>query len=157
MVSSNRSLPKRTYHILLADDDGDDCFFFKEALSKLPIPTQVTTVDNGERLLTYLTKNSGKLPDVVFLDLNMPRKNGADCLKEIKLNKKTQHVPVIIYSTYLHDTVADQLYKTGAHYYIRKSELPELRKTLKHVLTLLLEENFERPSRDKFILNIAKA
>jgi CheY-like chemotaxis protein len=150
------SAPSKTqsYHILLADDDQDDCFFFKEALGKLDIPTQLTTVDNGERLMIYLSRNTNKLPDLLFLDLNMPRKNGAECLREIKQNKKIQHIPVIIYSTYLHDTVADQLYKNGAHYYIRKGDLPELRNVLKYVLTKMVETKFERPPRDKFILNL---
>jgi CheY-like chemotaxis protein len=144
-------------HILLADDDQDDCFFFSEALGKLSIATQLTTVDNGERLMTYLSRNSTELPDVLFLDLNMPRKNGAECLREIKQNKKLKELPVIIYSTYLHSTVADQLYKNGAHYFIRKGDLPELRNVLKKVLTMIADNKFERPSRNKFILNLLEA
>ncbi len=122
-------------HILLADDDKDDRFFFKDALSKLSIPNKFTSVDDGEQLMSYLTKNSHTLPDVLFLDLNMPRKNGAECLTEIKLNKKLQHLPVIIYSTSLHETIADELYENGAHYYVRKGDLVELKKTLQRVLT----------------------
>jgi CheY-like chemotaxis protein len=156
-MPSNTSSISNAIHILLADDDQDDCFFFSEALKKISVATQLTTVDNGERLLTYLSRNTKALPDVIFLDLNMPRKNGAECLREIKQNKKTQHIPVIIYSTYLHDTVADQLFKNGAHYYIRKGDLPELRKTLKFVLTLMAENKFERPTRAKFILNLLEA
>jgi CheY-like chemotaxis protein len=121
------------------------------------IATQLTTVDNGERLITHLSRNSTELPDVLFLDLNMPRKNGAECLREIKQNKKLQDLPVIIYSTYLHNTVADQLYKNGAHYYIRKGDLPELRSVLKKVLTMMQENKFERPPRSKFVLNFPEA
>jgi CheY-like chemotaxis protein len=156
MRSSDPSKTK-PFHILLADDDQDDCFFFSEALRKLDFATELTTVDNGERLMTYLSRNSANLPDVLFLDLNMPRKNGAECLREIKQNKKMSDLPVIIYSTYLHHTVADQLYKSGAHYYIRKGDLPELRNVLKRVLTIMKENKFERPTRDKFIINYLEA
>ncbi len=143
--------------ILLADDDRDDCFFFKEALNKIEVPTQLTTVDNGERLMTYLNKNSDKIPDILFLDLNMPRKNGSECLREIKCDKKLQDLPVIIYSTYVHDTVADQLYKNGAHYYVRKGEISELRSILKHILGLYHTNKLERPERKKFILTFQEA
>jgi len=144
------------FNILLADDDRDDRFFFKDALSELPITSHLTTVDDGERLMSYLLKNVYQLPDVLFLDLNMPRKNGSECLKEIKLNKEIQQLPVIIYSTSLHEVVADELYKSGAHYYIRKTDLTELRKVLLQVLTMMAEKKFERPERNKFILSLVE-
>ena len=62
--------------ILLADDDLDDLFFFKKALSEIPIETELTTAHDGEELMAYLTENSDHLPDVLFLDLSMPRKTG---------------------------------------------------------------------------------
>lgn len=139
-------------HLLLADDDADDRFFFKDALSELSIPNRLTTVNDGEQLMNYLFANSGKLPDVLFLDLNMPRKNGSECLKEIKLNKKLQQLPVIIYSTSLHESVANELYANGAHYYIQKTDLKELQYMLLHILTMITEKKFLRPSRNKFIL-----
>jgi len=147
---------QQTFHILLADDDLDDRFFFGDALSKLSIPTQLTTIDDGERLISFLTKNVHQLPDVLFLDLNMPRKNGAECLIEIKLNDKLKQLPVIIYSTSLHEEVADELYKNGADYYMRKTSLIELKNGLYQVITMMTEKKFARPPRDKFILNFEK-
>ena len=70
--------------ILLADDDTDDCIFFKEALDELLLPTKLMTVHDGEQLMHLLANESTELPDVLFLDLNMPRKNGFECLEEIK-------------------------------------------------------------------------
>jgi CheY-like chemotaxis protein len=156
-MSSSTASKTTPFHILLADDDSDDCFFFQEALSKLKMPTQLTTFDNGERLMNYLCKNSEKLPDILFLDLNMPRKNGSECLKEIKVNKKLQNIPVIIYSTYVHETVADQLYTNGAHYYVRKGDISELRNVLKYIIGLLADKKLERPPRKKFIFTLAQA
>ena len=141
-------------HILLADDDKDDRFFFAKALKALPIPTQLAVVEDGEKLISYLLKNSGNLPDVLFLDLNMPRKNGSECLSEINANEKLKQLPVIIYSTSLHEDVADLLYKKGAHYYLRKCDFEELKTNLLHVLTLMVRKKFVRSTRDKFIVNL---
>jgi CheY-like chemotaxis protein len=148
---------KESFHILLADDDKDDRFFFEKALKTLPMPIRLSTAEDGKKLMEYLSKHSRKLPDVLFLDLNMPRKNGAECLSEIKDNPKLKHLPVIIYSTSLHEDVANVLYEKGAHYYIRKTDLYELEKILFRVISLLTEKNFDRPSRTEFIVNMVDA
>lgn len=141
-------------NILLADDDKDDRFFFDKALKVLTIPTQLSTVEDGELLMHYLFENVENLPDVLFLDLNMPRKKGSECLLEIKQNPSLKEIPVIIYSTSVHEDVADLLYKNGAHYYVQKTDLDELEKTLQYVLTMIIEKKFIRPEREDFILNI---
>lgn len=139
-------------HILLADDDRDDRFFFSEALKELPVQATLTTIEDGEKLMLYLVENSDQLPDVLFLDLNMPRKNGSECLLEIKKNEKLKKLPVIIYSTSLNNEVADQLYQNGAHYYLQKCNFPELRKSLDRIL-VILTENPTRPTKEKFIIS----
>ncbi|MDF2448446.1 MAG: rcp1 2 [Bacteroidota bacterium] len=144
-------------HILLADDNREDRFFFNEALDSLSFPTQLTTVEDGERLLTFLNMNTVKLPDVLFLDINMPRINGSECLKAIKLNKLLQNLPVIIYSTPLPELVADELYKNKAHYFVPKSNLSDLKRVLKSVISMIMEKKFERPPRSRFTLGMAKA
>lgn len=141
-------------HVLLADDDTDDRFFFDKALKVLPVSLRFTAVEDGARLMEYLQQNLNNLPDVLFLDLNMPRMNGSECLEEIKGNKKLQKLPVIIYSTSLHEDLADELYKNGAHYYIRKAGLDELESTLLKVLNLLKKEKFSKPPRNKFVLSM---
>lgn len=143
-------------HLLLADDDQDDRFFFDKTLGLLPIPTRLTMIEDGEKLMRFFFKNSEQLPDALFLDLNMPRKNGSECLKEIKGDYKLKDLPVIIYSTSLHEDMAEVLYKEGAHYYIRKGGLDELEEALHYILTLMVEEKFAKPPRDKFILSLLK-
>jgi CheY-like chemotaxis protein len=140
-------------NILLADDDKDDRYFFEKALKKVPITTNLTTFKDGEQLMDYLSQNSKPFPDVLVLDVNMPRKNGAECLLEIKLNPKLKSLPVIIYSTALRDEIADVFYKNGAHYYLQKCDFPDLVKSIQKGLTLLAE-NPNQLSRDKFILNL---
>ena len=102
-------------NLLLADDDTDDCIFFKEALKEFPLSTHLTTVHNGEQLMQLLTNETNELPHVLFLDLNMPRKNGFECLSEIKLNKKLKQLPVIIFSTSFEQDDVNLLYKNGAN------------------------------------------
>jgi CheY-like chemotaxis protein len=148
----NPSLPGQL-SILLADDDYADRLFFKKALQVSPFHIRFTTIDDGEKLMAYLNENTTKLPDVLFLDHNMPRKSGSECLSEIKSNPKIEKLPVIIYSNYLHEDVADVLYENGAHFYMRKTELPELKKVLQRVISLIIEKKFTRPSRDQFILS----
>jgi CheY-like chemotaxis protein len=136
-------------HILLADDDKDDRWFFAKALDDLPFPTALKTVENGELLITHLLETVDKLPDVLFLDLNMPKKNGAECLFAIRANESLRNIPVIIYSTSLHNDIADILYKNGAYYFIRKTEFQELKKILMKVLPAISEKKM-RPERGKF-------
>jgi CheY-like chemotaxis protein len=142
--------------ILFADDDKDDHFFFNRAVKPLPFHTQLTTVEDGEELMNYLLANLEKLPDVLFLDNNMPRKNGFECLLEIKRNPLLKELPVVIYSTYLHEDVADVMYKNGAHFYIRKTAQAELKKALHHIFLLLNEKKMHQPPADQFILSPVK-
>lgn len=140
-------------HILLADDDADDCHFFKEALKEFSLPTQLTIVHDGDQLMQLLSKEAAQLPHVLFLDLNMPRKNGFECLSEIKSNEKLKQLPVIIYSTSFHKEIANVLYKNGANYYISKpSEISKLKKAVQQMITLISEDKFSQPTKENFML-----
>ena len=100
-------------NILLADDDSDDRSFFDQALKGLSISSHLTTFNDGEQLMKYLSENLEQLPDVLFLDLNMPRKNGFECLEEIKFDKKLKQIPIIIFSTSFDQNVVNTLYNNG--------------------------------------------
>lgn len=129
------------FSILLADDDEDDCFLFGEALEEIPIPTKLTTVRNGEQLLHLLESIKEELPHVLFLDLNMPRKNGWQCLEEVKQSEKLKKLKVIIFSTSFQQDVADQLYNNGAMHYIRKpSSFSQLKEVILKVLMILKDD-----------------
>ncbi|SKC77557.1 response regulator [Ohtaekwangia koreensis] len=143
--------------VLLAEDDQDDRFFFKKAIDALTFQIQFKAVEDGQELMEYLLGNSAMLPNVLFLDYNMPRKNGFECLLAIKLNPKLQALPVIIYSTYVHEEIAELLYENGAHLYIRKTEFAELKNLLNTILTQIAENKFVRPPREKFIFSFLKA
>jgi CheY-like chemotaxis protein len=103
-----------SHTLLLADDDSDDCIFFKDALDELPVSANLITVKDGVELMELLSESQTVLPDILFLDLNMPRKTGFECLFEIKANEKLKHLPIVILSTSLDLKVVNSLYDMGA-------------------------------------------
>jgi CheY-like chemotaxis protein len=148
------SISLRTRHILLADDDQDDNILFQDILDELPLPTHLTTVFNGEQLMQLLNETKDQLPDVLFLDLNMPRKNGFDCLLEIKRSEKLKLLSVIIFSTSYDPEIVNLLYKNGAQYYIRKpNSYAKLKNDIHHALILTAQTNIEYQRQETFVLS----
>ena len=145
------SIPHTPINVLLAEDDNDDRYFFEKALEATAVTYNFQSVKDGEQLMEYLFQNIASLPDVIFLDLNMPRKNGHECLAEIKANSKLKGIPVVIFSTSLRQETADDLYDMGAHYYLHKCDYPLLVQCLKR-LVALLGSNPKQPPKDAFIL-----
>jgi CheY-like chemotaxis protein len=148
---------KQPMTILLADDDIDDCGFFKEALAKLPIITSLNSVHDGEQLMKLLNQENYTLPDVLFLDLNMSRKNGFECLEEIKGNERLKRLPVIIFSTSFDKDRVNLLYENGAHYFMRKpAEFIHLKNLIhqgiSHVLQDLSSGKIMQPQKENFVL-----
>jgi CheY-like chemotaxis protein len=135
-------------NILLADDDTDDCSFFKKALKEIPVATNLTIVSDGEQLMDYLSGNSEHLPDVLYLDLSMPRKNGFECLTEIKESEKFKDLIVVVFSTSFprdmiyEDKMIKLLLKIGAYDYIRKSgDFAQLTQIIQKTLNVVAEKN----------------
>jgi CheY-like chemotaxis protein len=140
-------------NVLLADDDIDDCNFFKKALTELPLPTRLTTVHDGEKLMEILMRETDELPHVIFLDINMPRKNGFECLAELKQSDRLKDLPVIMFSTSNSRDAMTKLFKTGADVYVRKpGNFEQLKELIHHALPMATEKVFSN-SQIKYILN----
>lgn len=105
--------------ILLVDDDIDDQLLFSEAVSSVAPGYERVIKSDGIEALDYLT-SAEKLPELIFLDLNMPRMNGVECLKALKKNNRLAVIPVVILSTFKSDEKAKELEKLGASHYIQK-------------------------------------
>jgi CheY-like chemotaxis protein len=136
-------MPVHNLLLLLADDDLDDCLFFEEALEEIPMLTEIAIVHDGEQLMRYLKNMDNPIPHILFLDLNMPRKNGFDCLVEIKQVERLKHLQVIIFSTSMEQKMVDLLYTNGAQYYIHKPpEFAQLKDIIQVALTLIYHELF---------------
>ena len=141
-------------HILLADDDQDDCELFQAALKEIPISTQLTMIDDGVNLMNLLNQQEINLPDVLFLDLYMPRKNGWECLIEIKGHPDLQSLPVIILSQTINPMMVDALYENGALYYIQKpTGFQRHIKLIEKLLRLPDESKRVQPLKKDFVIS----
>lgn len=142
-------------HILLADDDEDDRMFFKEALQEMRVRTRVTLVNDGVQLMNYLNQPGNNMPNVVFLDLNMPLKNGMECLIEIRKNSHLKDLAVAIYSTSSSEEYIEEAFVKGANIYIRKpDDFSELKGILEHVINLNWQYHTSGLKKENFLLNI---
>ncbi|MES2285977.1 MAG: response regulator [Bacteroidota bacterium] len=142
-------------HVLLADDDKDDRLFFKYAIEELKIQTVVTTVNDGVELMDYLSKTENQMPDLVFLDLNMPRKGGMECLKEIRTNKLFNDLSIAIYSTSGSEKDIEESFVLGANIYITKpNDFKSLKKILAEVININWQYHTSGLNKENFVLNI---
>jgi CheY-like chemotaxis protein len=140
-------------NILLADDDEDDCVLFKDALAESFRDIQIDCAKNGNQLMEMLSEDS-QLPDIIFLDVNMPLKNGFECLKEIRDNRRLRQMPVIIFSTSVLPWAVDVAYELKADFYVKK---PDTFSKLKEVLQKILSSDWKsngQDSKNDFLINI---
>jgi CheY-like chemotaxis protein len=86
-------------HVLIVDDDEDDRDLFCEAVNIVDPSIECVMARNGEEALEGLKNGFFPTPDIIFLDLNMPRLNGTQCLRALKRNSLFEHIPVVIYTT----------------------------------------------------------
>lgn len=120
--------------IFYVDDDQDDRSFFEEVSNQ--IGESITLFERGDEMLEQL-ENPPPSPSVVFLDLNMPIKDGFEVLQEIKSSEAFGHFPTIILSTTSNSDTIKRCFELGASLYITKSpSLSELKKSLEFVLSL---------------------
>ncbi|WP_414542682.1 response regulator [Nostoc sp. CCY0012] len=111
----------------MADDDEDDSMLVREALAESELPMDLYFVSNGEELLDYLYnrgkyahKNQAPRPGLILLDLNMPKKNGLEVLKDIKQDPSLRHIPVVVLTTSESKEDIYHTYDLGANSFIVK-------------------------------------
>ena len=142
-------------HIILADDDEDDRLFFTDAFSELKINTKVNTYNDGVELMNYLNSDDAILPQVLFLDLNMPKKNGIECLHEIKSNSKFEDIAIAIYSTSSSEEHIEETFVSGANIYIKKpNDFDNLKKILSEVVTINWQYHTSGLNKDNFLMRM---
>ena len=133
--------------IFLADDDVDDCEIFREALEEVNPNVELVICNDGKELMARL--ETSDLPMMILLDINMPRKGGIECLKEIKRNDKLRVVPVVMISTSGDPQVIASTRKLHADHYIQK---PENFRKLKILIGKLLSRGDGDFNSENFIL-----
>lgn len=106
--------------LFLVDDDFDDREIFQEAITQCRPDIQLLFAVDGQEALQILD-SSATLPDVIFLDYNMPGMNGVDCLKQLKLSARTKSIPTVMYTTSGDREQEKLVLRLGADYYMKKT------------------------------------
>lgn len=145
---------KRIYsHVLLADDDYDDCDFFEEAFTASFPDIKLSISNNGGKLMEHLNRPPEPLADIIFLDLNMPVKNGVECLAEIRSDSALQDNVVVIFTTSSNPEDIEKLYRLGANYFITKpvdfNDLPVL---IEKAMSRVAQSGTTPPSFEDFYI-----
>ena len=132
-----------TISILMADDDEDDCLMTKEALEEAKVENNIYFVKDGEDLMDYLYHRGSysdeekfPRPGLILLDLNMPRKDGREALREIKADPTLWQIPIVVLTTSKAEEDVCRTYDLGVNSFITKPVLFEglvdVMKTLSH-------------------------
>jgi len=117
---------EKTFNILIAEDDEDDYALISDAFKLSQNNCQISWVRDGEELMDFLDSsdehdNSNKeKPALIFLDLNMPKKDGREALQEIKSHQKHKNIPVIVLTTSQAKVDIEMIYNLGANSFIQK-------------------------------------
>ena len=134
---------KKPAQCLLIEDDLDDQEIFLLCLKRIKQDVTCVIANNGVEALQKLKENDQYIPDVIFLDVNMPKMNGFDCLRELRSMSRLTNTRVYIYSTTSEGTVIDQAKFLGANEYIMKpTKAAELKDKLAYIFTLWEQAGF---------------
>lgn len=125
--------------IVLAEDNLEHCFFFERALKEVAPRTKFSAVHDGDKLMKLL---ENYLPDLLFLDLSMPCKNGVECIKEIRENRIYDSMPIVVFSVTEDQQAIQAAYGYGANLYVVK---PDEYYSLKTLLQNVLSMDWTRP------------
>ena len=141
-------------HILLADDSPDEHFLFMHTVKGIDTDVTISTVNNGEELINKLQKKGAAMPDIIFLDINMPLKNGKESLADIRNNEKLKDLTVVIYSTSDERRDIEETFALGADLYIKKpQDFIELEDVLAGVLKLYRTKGIKRTPKEHYLFS----
>lgn len=146
-------MTERTIHILLVDDNPNEHFFFKHALTQVSRPIRFDALEGGIELLEYIRDDQKPQPDIIFLDINMPLKNGKECLSALRADRRFDGVPIVMYSTSDAQRDIDDTYDLGADLYVRKPNgMEALRAMISSVIFLYDKNELKQAGKEKFLL-----
>lgn len=142
--------PQEITNVLLAEDDLDDVLIFRLALNKLPFTVELRHAQDGDKLFIMLKE---LIPDILFLDINMPCKDGIACIVEIRKNPEYNQMPVIFYTSYKNLNYIDQCYANGANFYlIKANSVRELAERLRKIFSVDWRTYMYYPPKDEFVI-----
>lgn len=147
----NQKTKSASRHIVLADNEPVERELFQIIVEEIKPQVIFTPHKSGKALLDALHKMES-LPDLIFLDIDMPGKNGIETLIEIKNHEKLHHLPVIMYSGNQDERTIDAAYYNGAQYYFLKpSDINQLQNTIQWLIET--KDSFKKPVRHEFVID----
>lgn len=137
--------------IMLAEDDNDDVLIFEIAMAQAAFPYALRHAKDGEVLFIMLKE---KIPYILFLDINIPCKDGVACINEIRKNRDYDNMPVIMFTSNMAKSIMEECFRSGANYYMVKSNtINGLVDNLKKVFSIDWENYMHYPPQNQFILS----
>lgn len=143
------------FEVILVDDDADDRFLFQEAFEELKVATDLRLFSDGQEFIDHLESGLEKLPQLIFLDLNMPIKNGIECLRFIRKSDVLNEIFVAIYSTSSAEKDVEDTFINGANIYIKKpNEYNLLMRLIDKVVKMAFQNTNANLNRNNFMLRL---
>lgn len=140
--------------IFLAEDDIDDRSFFKDAFEEVKMKHILKIFEDGISLMDYLEREDAIIPDIIFMDINMPGLSGMECLKDIRTSQKLSEIVVAIYSTSASPSNIEDAFIEGANVYIKKpDEFSALKKIISEITNISWQYITDGLNRQNFMLS----
>jgi CheY-like chemotaxis protein len=137
--------------IILADDDRDDVEVFQMSLQELKIPHSLRHAEDGNALFVLLKE---QIPYMLFLDINMPHKDGMACIREIRKNSDYDTMPVVMYTSHTASKIVDECFSHGANLYMPKGyTLSDLIGKLQKIFSIDWHRTTHYPAKTDFVVN----
>jgi len=143
----------KSLQILLVDDDENDRQLLREAIESDRVDHTMHAIADGEQLMNYLSLSNVNTPDLIFLDLNMPRKNGMECLVEMRADEKFNNTIIAVYSTSSSKKEINSVLHAGTNIYITKpNNYLALKKIVSEVLLINWQYHTSSLSKKQFVM-----
>ena len=138
-------------HVLMAEGDKDDFDILADAIEKVPVKVILTRAENGDVLMKLI---HDKIPDLLFLDIILPYRDGRDCIREIRSDKKFDNLPIIVYTSIKDLDTIEFCYRWGTNLFVHK---PQTYSEIADIIRKIFSVNWKKmqyyPSRNEFVLN----
>jgi CheY-like chemotaxis protein len=140
--------------VLIAEDDDDDFFIFSVAISETAFTVILRRAEDGELLMKLLQE---EIPDILFLDLLMPCKDGKQCLLEIRSDRRFDSLPIIVYTAVEDLESVEYCYRQGSNVFtIKPNSIEDLREALQRILSIDWKKTMYFPPKSEFIVGARK-
>lgn len=142
-------------NVILVDHDEGNQIFFKNIFKDLKIGIKVQLFCNGENLMEYLNSEEALIPEILFMDFDIPKKNSLECLHEIKTDFRFDKMVTAIYSDRLSEPEIEDVFVKGANIFMRKPDnYTDLKKVISEVVTVNWQYHTSGLNKDNFIMKV---